>query len=472
MCTNCRYIYNHYSRRSVLVKCGKCPACLQEKACMRSNRIRNNVAVGQIQLFITLTYTNDYVPYIKRSELMSDSLDVNVYRNADVRWIYSKYNGYSLKKESGTHIIDSVYIPIENRSDGDVLPLKSLNGLGKDNIGVCLVSDFQKFIKRLKQHLSRVYNYEKKFSYFYCTEYGGYSHRPHIHALLFIGQNDEAVFRHSILACWSYADKRRTEKYIEVARDAASYCSSYVNSNLGLSSPLQISKFKSSHNYSHGFGTNLDCFSLDSILSKVDSGNLFYYRQQKFDGVTSTIAVPIPSYVINRYFPLHKGFSRLDVVTLESILLSPDKCGYILQDYCIGIDNPLYHFSPSESYRIYVNLENCYAYFHAKTGLNRYDYKYYFMRVWDLHRSISLRLSYERIECYDDFSDFYENANDLVNGVVHSPTLDKLTPKLQVNPNLRADLLESTRKFMDLYAKLDKQKKVTNYVMVQNRHYV
>ena len=68
MCTHMRSIWNPYSRKNVLVKCGKCEACQQEAACRRANRIRNHVHDGNIQLFITLTYSNDFVPYVKFSE--------------------------------------------------------------------------------------------------------------------------------------------------------------------------------------------------------------------------------------------------------------------------------------------------------------------------------------------------------------------------------------------------------------------
>ena len=64
MCTHSKYVYNKYTRRKVLVPCGRCEACQQKKAALRANRIRNNVSNGYIALFITLTYKNEFVPYI------------------------------------------------------------------------------------------------------------------------------------------------------------------------------------------------------------------------------------------------------------------------------------------------------------------------------------------------------------------------------------------------------------------------
>ena len=105
MCINSRYIWNPYSRSSVLVKCGKCDACLQEKAQQRTRRIRNNIRQGEIVLFVTLTYANDYIPYITKTDLLSDSPFINVYRDNDIRMVYSKQKGLSYRKITKKSIV-------------------------------------------------------------------------------------------------------------------------------------------------------------------------------------------------------------------------------------------------------------------------------------------------------------------------------------------------------------------------------
>ena len=66
---------------------------LQEKACKRANRIRNNVTDGTIALFVTLTYSNDYVPYVFRDDLYSSEFEVNVFRNASYRFVFDRHSG-------------------------------------------------------------------------------------------------------------------------------------------------------------------------------------------------------------------------------------------------------------------------------------------------------------------------------------------------------------------------------------------
>ena len=244
MCTNGRWIYNRFSRQKVFVRCGKCDACKQENAMRRTNRIRLHQRKGYICLFVTLTYSNDYVPYVLKSELSSDSFDVNVYRNCHGRYVYSKKNGLRFKKEYGIDIVSSHYIDGSNRSDSSLFTLKPLKGLSKDCIGVCYYPDFQNFIKRFRLNFYRTYGQNLSFDYFLVSEYGGYSYRPHAHILLFIPSTYEAEVRACILTSWPYADSRRTAQFIEVARDAASYVASYVNGSFNNATCLSCDAFK------------------------------------------------------------------------------------------------------------------------------------------------------------------------------------------------------------------------------------
>ena len=468
MCINSRFIYNPYSKRSILVKCGNCECCQQEKAALRSNRIRNNMSFGTIALFVTLTYTNDYVPYIKRSDLASDSFDVNVYRNADFRYTFSRYQGLNAKKVDGISIVDNVFIPLEYRSSSTLHGLVPLQKSSSDNIGVCLYSDFQKFIKRLRVNLERKYHVTGRFSYFVCSEYGAKTNRPHFHALLFIPSSFEKEFRQAILASWSYADSRRTSRYIEIARDAASYVSSYVNGNSNIPECLQ-DRFAQKHHYSQHFGVGLDCFSLASLLEKIEQRALYYYTRKEFDGASCVNDVPIPAYVINRFFPKFKGYSWLSDYSLFNIARKP----YEVCNELSKIDNPLYHYSPKESYAIYVRLSNAQNYFCDCTGLSPFDFGHYYVLVWNLLSSQHLKDSYKDIEQLSDFADFYDNANDLYNGLVSAPTLpDSIYDDLVVNPNERSDVVLRNIVMLDLYTRMNKQKKVTNIIMSYNGHNV
>ena len=374
MCTNGRWIYNRFSCQKVFVRCGKCDACKQEDAMRRTNRIRLHQRKGFICLFVTLTYSNDYVPYVLKSELQSDSFDINVYRNCSGRFVYSKKNGLRFKKEQGINIISSRYIDGSNLSDSSLFTLKSLKGLSKDCIGVCYYPDFQNFIKRFRLNFYRTYGQNLSFDYFLVSEYGGYSYRPHAHILLFIPATYETEVRSCILTSWPYADSRRTAQFIEVARDAASYVASYVNGSFNNSSCLSCDAFKQKHSYSQNLGVVLDLFDLDSLLEMVERRDLHVYLKKKFDGESCITPMLVPKYVINRYFPKFKGMRWLADDSLRSLLVEPTKFFETLGNYedvikinvfgnrTITInsridyyfDNPCYDFGRFEVYHNYL----------------------------------------------------------------------------------------------------------------------
>lgn len=501
MCTHGRYVFNRYSRRKVFVRCGKCEACRQEKANRSVTRIKNNMTDGMISLFITLTYANDYVPFVYRSDFVGYG-DLNVYRRSDIRYVFDRYNGLRLKKDDGIRCIGQVdQFEIDCT---DVNSLHKLNGLSDDYIGVCWYPDVQDFYKRLRQILIRDYYVTNKFSYFTCSEYGSCSQRPHFHALLFIKRDDETAFRSAILKAWPYADKTRTAKYIEVARDAAGYVASYVAGNSSIHEVLQADKFKQKYSSSKDFGAVLDCFSLRSILQKVDKRDLQYYCTKKYDGESTVASLPIPLYILHRYFPVCKGFGWLAASQLRAILLDPQKVGDILTDVDIctlykrdiydysfcshslvhgsiivhhvpirrscKLINPVYHYTSKETYKIYVRLENAYQRFHNETGLSRYDYAFYYERIYPIYHSMILRLSHEDISMIDEYTDFYENALEVFENCSIAPTLINLP--LQLDPNQRKDVLLKSYNLTRLYYLKDKQKHVTNYVMVENDHNV
>lgn len=502
MCTNGRYIWNPYSRRKVFVKCGHCDACKQEVACKRSVRIRNNVSSGTIALFITLTYTNDFVPYVLQSDIEMEHLQIPVYRNCDGYYVYDRHSGTKrFVKDRSVSIIGLV--DIHDLADKSLVKYPHLRGLSNDHVGVCWYPDVQNFYKRLRQILIRHYNYEKSFSYFSCVEYGGHSYRPHSHHLIFIQRDDEATFRSAICEAWPYAFRSRTSKFIEIARDAASYVSSYVNSNTSLLPLMSLDCFKQKHSSSKDFGVVLDCFTLPEILHKIDGNNLVYYSRKKFDGFSSSVALPIPKYVLLRYFPICKGFSWLSPCQLRSILLHPEAIGDIFCDFSylanynsvvydldsessfIGcyrpmlllsaecpvkrsskLDNPIYHFTPRETYQMYVKLENCYQRFHSETGLSRFDYAFYYEKVWSLYASMLLKMIHKGFEDLSgDYGQFYENGFEVLDHPSISPTLSNYI--IQADPNKRADIVLKTDHFRSLYSRMNKQKSVINFVMSQ-----
>lgn len=472
MCKHRHYIYNPYSRKKVLVNCGKCSECQQEKATQRANRIRNHCPHGMLAFFVTLTYSNDYVPYIRLSDLrsydISSTYEIPVYRNNECRVVYSKRNGCRFKRDEGVREIHRCFIPDKFRYDSSLFGLTPLRGMSSDCIGVCLNSDIQKFFKRLSINLKRKYNYDKPLNYWYCSEYGSFFHRPHFHALIFFPYDWEDRFRNAIFESWSYSIQSVKEAGLEIAKNVASYLSSYCAKHARSNEFEQNSPYKQKHACSLGFGVVLDCFNLSEILSRADRGNLYYYSQKKLDGKSSVIKLLYPSYVIGRYFPKFKGCCKLSLSRLESLLRFPERANEYLTEYELG--NYLYTYTPKETYRIYVRLENAYLRFHQETGLNRYDYAYYYIKIWQLRSSLVIRDSYEMVETETDWLSFYENGYLLeFMPECFSAYLTELVhnyPDLLVSDyNKLPDVQRKDLKLLDVHSRIVKQRMVTDYCL-------
>lgn len=209
MCVNQRLVYSRFLRYPIYVKCGHCPACLQEKAANRVRRIRNTVTDDMVQFMVTLTYARGMSPYVLRDEAyefskgLRDTLDV--YRDCSVRKVRNPrfvgdYNqSYRFTKERV--VLDT----IDYVEDSSLIHTKDLKfEVGK--IGVCYYKDYQHFIARLRLNLKRHFGYEGKLFVYACSEYGSKSLRPHFHLLFFVEKSIQASFKNAVVESWPYAN--------------------------------------------------------------------------------------------------------------------------------------------------------------------------------------------------------------------------------------------------------------------------
>ena len=458
MCINSRLIYNSYIRKSFRVDCGKCPACLQKKAMRRSTRIKDANRLGFIALFVTLTYRNDFVPFVYKKDIESHQNTLSVYRQSNIRKVRLSKNyriGYKFFRDS-YDVLSDIYVDYpDNMYDK---PLKSLTGCN-DRVGVLYFPDVQNFIKRLRINLKRRYNYEEKLSIFVCSEYGAKTSRPHFHLLIFIPRYSEQVVRNAIYKSWPFDDYYRKKKCVEVARDAASYVSSYVNSSSNISSFFENRSIRPKHSYSQHFGFGLRQFQLSTILENLDRGIITYDRQIKRDGVISSITLPLPKYVISRYFPKFKGFTRLPVYSLAEYIRNPSRLIEFRKEL---------EYTDDDIYLIIVRLRHCYEYFHDITGLGLFEFSIYYVEIWKLYDAYIIAHQYDQVCDVGEFGYFYDNINEYLLGVVHSSSLDELhLINFIINPNELPYRVSQDYMYSKLFLQYDKSKKVRNTIMSQ-----
>lgn len=316
------------------VPCGTCPACLAAKANKRASLIRATNPPNTTCYFVTLTYSNDFLPYIELDDLVKcydaylngSSIDdplsecpfvVPVYRNC----FYTYGHGSSVLHREKTHIgylvrdflktsksefnseLGSLMFPISGHSDYDMA--------GK--ISVAYHDDKDRFINRLRRKVSSVIGSYRSLKYYYAPEYGPTTSRFHIHLLIWCDDKiDYKTFKGFVKECWPYMDYKENREFCEIAVNASSYVSQYVNCSAEISPLLlDIAPLRCSH--SLGIGFDVPEFQLQKV-SPSESVFNFDFRKEFVSpsGAIKSYHFTLPPRVGYRYFPRCKSFSFLN----------------------------------------------------------------------------------------------------------------------------------------------------------------
>lgn len=464
MCTQGRWITNKYTHAKFFVKCGHCEACLQEKASRRSSRIRNEYSKDRICLFVTLTYDRYSCPFILKSDVEKRVSPLPIYRMYTTRRNHEKNRNVRVFHRVVLDICSNpdFYYAFSADSDGNC-SLNRLRTLShqRGKIGVCWFKDIQNFEKRLRINFFRKHGRKLDVKFYNTTEYGECTNRPHAHILLFIRPEDEEDVRHAISEAWPYAHVPPHGKQIQFAVDAAGYVASYVNS--GSDFPKFLSgNFPPKHSYSKDFGCGLRSFLLPQILEKVDNGMLVYFKRDSRS--QSGIAdVPIPKYVINRYFPLFKGYSRLPVYDVYSIVY-----GSSGSDLCRDDCYKFLEYTPEDVHKLKVRLDNAYLKYHTITGNDRFQYARDYERVWRCYRSTIYRIYVQD----DSINDAYKYYN--IYEKLYKKSDLEVSDELSIqppngifirNPNEFPQNVNDTVRMTQVYHSYLKTKKVNNIAL-------
>lgn len=329
MCFNKKFVYNKYTKQSVLVSCGHCEACLQEKANRRKLRLLNHVPEGYDIFFFHLTYADEYCPYIYLEDLVPnpcEPLFVSIYRQKKARMYYNRKQKRNLTLfEYGEHeISEFIYDKLEMEEINKLHPIHKM----KNHVAVLNYKDVQDFFKRIRSRANRNKNVkaylEKSPLYYFCTgEYGEDRSRCHWHILLYVPRMPKGFewWKRTVVSCWSYARSWLTRKNFEYAISPEKYVAQYVNCSVHVSPFLLRGKIRPSWHYSHGFGYFNPAFQLGFILDKI--------RQKKIDytqvfplkgGRLFSVTLPIPTYITNRFFPKFKGLWKIPFYELPLLV--------------------------------------------------------------------------------------------------------------------------------------------------------
>lgn len=430
MCKQQRWIINKYDGSKHFIKCGKCEACKQEKAIERTNRVRSEFQSNRTAVFATLSYMDSCVPYIKNEDasnfiqdcIVGDkSATLPVYRDYD---IHGSNHGRVVEKNLEPIAVlssdDLFYHGKELRFDmRDVKDVESFKNLHyqirkKDywhdgKIGVLHYDDIRNFLKRLKVNLQRWYNYDEHYEVFYCGEYGGDYDRPHFHVFFSVPEGDYQLFKQAIIKTWWFSDHSVLEREVELARDPCSYLASYVNSDSVLPSLLSdFAPFKPNHKYSHGFGMSLGDFSYDAVKEAYSRRDLMYDSIRNTKSGVAINHVPIPSYVINRYFPKFKGFGRLAPDEIQDVLVRPESIAYYRTKCGLSWDDC------NKIVRHVRNTTKRLSRYH-KSEQDWFEWICMYKDVHNLHYANCLKASLQNVTFFHHWNEHYLNIQEFRN---------------------------------------------------------
>nr|DAN77463.1 MAG TPA: Replication associated protein [Microviridae sp.] len=198
-CLNPVFTYNKWTGEPMFCACNKCVACLNARAEKQSMRLNAEIRQHKYNLMVTLTYNNEFVP---RWEKIYDDHDCPQFRPIGrCEYMYNSCPlNYFDKKTGKFRFDDEDFIP---RIEGDDQP----------NVFACVCKkDLQNFMKRLRKRISNlnIPDNEKKIRYYFSSEYGPTTLRPHYHGVLSF--DNEVILSKIvtyIIQSWSFTRRTR-----------------------------------------------------------------------------------------------------------------------------------------------------------------------------------------------------------------------------------------------------------------------
>ena len=473
MCTHQKFVKNPYTGDVILSKCGHCPACSQERADAMYAKVSAHIQDQEyFSVFVTLNYSNEFLPFVimnnDSEEDFFDSDTFDVYRLNSVRCVRVKTKtGYTYRNvvKRGPFKIDTLHF--SSRLDKDYSiedfyqTLRPVDFPYLDNCaGICYSKDFSNFLKRFRINYAR--HFEKlseplQFSFYRVSEYGPTTYRPHFHVELFFPirfKKHYNYIRRAIIKSWPFCSFSQISKNIGIARNAASYVTSYSTRPTDLPQFYNISKIRSraSHSRSFGFGS-LD-FQPDKILEKVYSGDLSYsVMSVTEDGVATRLSLPLPQFVINRYFPKIKGFRFLSDYEKRSLALQPNS------PFLFSKMN----YGPEDIHKFLNTIYRC----SHLLGLSYSDYMFTYLKFYSVRTSFILNRMYADLLRPDDVLSFYCNLRYAIHFKYPPLDIDWLSTGV-LDYNQSPHVVRSTLKKENEYFKKVKKSKFNDYCLSLN----
>lgn len=281
-CQDVKRVINPYTREVVFAPCRKCISCLNKKTNAWVGRVANECKKHTYSAFITLTYANEHLPLFQPECINA---------NGEMEWLSNRPD------DDNILVGNYDFIPIQN-SDVEAIPY-------------CCRQDVVKFMKRLRSNI-HYYLFKhniktnERLRYFFVSEYGPKTLRPHYHAIIWFDSPELAnIMQTMLLKSWSYG---RTD-YQLVNSTAPQYVAKYVAGNSHLPEVLCDVSTRTFHLQSQAPSIGYQDGDFETFEKEVIDGTYGHYE---YDVTSqSSVYVQPPRTLENRIIPKCRAFSTL-----------------------------------------------------------------------------------------------------------------------------------------------------------------
>lgn len=347
--------------------CGRCEACLTKRSNALISRLSNEFQDHCFAAFITLTYDNQHIPLVRFHEkynrwipdYLKPCSSVVSPDSGAVRYEYPP--AYMLPEEFGkdcyiphiNHYHSRSVFGCVNRQDvknfikrlrvnlntllnqeADAAFYAGLSSL-LDEYGFDGKVSYYKLHKIIKNNIhfkKSYYDLEKRkkeskrawraelFRYFIVAEYGPTHeaskvsyHRPHYHGILFTNNSTTIrLLETAVRKSWTLCDQRNLDFQLITEQKVGGYVSKYVTGNSTLPRILQTELTRTFHLASRRPIEGFRHYSYEKVREMYDRGT-FTENKHIFnaDGSSEFIDVPLPTFILSRYFPKCRGYASL-----------------------------------------------------------------------------------------------------------------------------------------------------------------
>lgn len=394
-CFHPRKVTNRYTHETLFVRCGTCPSCLVHRSNVQCALISNMSSYFKYAYFFTLTYSDEFVPRVSIEVVEREGADT------EIDAYMSDPDPRHLPYDNSRYVIAATYLPRSGcfrvHDSGRVRDFSQTEELyqfihplsGKEIQDLLIASngryDFTRkcvvfpsidecrneilvlnpydqnlFFKRLRKLIAE--KYDEKICYYLVSEYGGRTHRPHWHGILFFNSDElTSSICELVSKSWSYG---RTDCSLSRG-SAAGYVASYINSFVDLPEFFnRHKKIRPRSYHSKGLSVNkLFCQSSDISKLQEVSSSCFDGFSVPINGEYVTVK-PSRSYERTVFPRISDSFFKDSYSRVDLFFGAFTVSNRLVRDGYISIDENLSVWDLSKRYANYY-YDICAGFFEA-----------------------------------------------------------------------------------------------------------